>query len=254
MILTVDIGNTNTVLGCCRDGKILFTERLSTTPLRTTSEYAINLKLILELNKISSEEISGAILSSVVPQLTNPMSEAILKVAGIRPLTVGPGLKTGLNIAIDNPAEVGSDLVVTAVAALNAYPAPLIIFDLGTATTVSVIDKNRNYIGGMIMPGIRGSLDSLVNETSQLPHISLEAPKRLIGKNTDEAMKSGIIYGNAACIDGTVERIEMELKESATVLATGGLASVIVPFCRHEILLDEDLMTKGLMILYDKNH
>ncbi len=254
MILTVDIGNTNTVLGCCRDGKILFTERLSTMPARTTSEYAINLKLILELNKIRTDNINGAILSSVVPQLTNPMSEAILKVSGIKPLTVGPGLKTGLNIAIDNPAEVGSDLVVTAVAALKEHPAPIIIFDLGTATTVSVIDKNRNYIGGMIMPGIRGSLDSLVNETSQLPHISLEAPRHLIGRNTDEAMKSGVIYGNAACIDGSIERIEEELKEETTVLATGGLASVIVPHCRHEILLDEDLMTKGLMILYEKNH
>ncbi len=253
MILTVDIGNTNMVLSCCEGQKILFTERLSTAPAQTTSEYAIIIKLILDLNRIDAAALKGAILSSVVPPLTNQICDAIYKVIGIRPLVVGPGLKTGLNIAIDNPAEVGSDLVVTAVASLAEHEAPLIILDLGTASTISVIDQNRNYIGGMIMPGIKGSLNSLVSETSQLPSISLEAPKRLIGRNTDEAMKSGLIYGNASCVDGMIDRIEEELKQKTSVIATGGLAGVIIPHCRHQIFLDEDLLTKGLLILYAKN-
>ncbi len=253
MILAVDIGNTNTVLGCCSGSDILFIERLSTDPSRTMSEYAINLKIILELNKIDPKDLTGAILSSVVPPLTNPICQAIRKVTGSDPLVIGPGIKTGLNIAIDNPAQVGSDLVVSAVAALTDYPVPIIIIDMGTATTISVIDQKKNYIGGMIMPGISVSLNSLVNETSQLPRIALEAPKRLIGKNTDEAMKSGVIYGNAACLDGMIERIETELGESATVIATGGLASAVTPFCRHEILLDDTILLKGLMYIYHKN-
>ncbi len=253
MILAVDIGNTNTVLGCFSDSKILFTERLSTDPSRTMSEYAINIKIILELNGVHTDEIDGAILSSVVPPLNQPLCEAIKKTTGANTLVVGPGIKTGLNIAIDNPAQVGSDLVVSAVAALEEYPLPVIIIDMGTATTFSVIDRKKNYIGGIIMPGVKISLDALVSETSQLPRISLEAPKHVIGRNTDDAMKSGTIYGNAVCLDGMIARIEEELGESTTVIATGGLASSVIPQCRHEITLDDDILLKGLMEIYRKN-
>ncbi len=253
MILAVDIGNTNTVLGCFSDNKILFTERLSTDPSRTMSEYAINIKIILELNGVHTDEIDGAILSSVVPPLNQPLCEAIKKATGADTLVVGPGIKTGLNIAIDNPAQVGSDLVVSAVAALEEYPLPVIIIDMGTATTFSVIDRKKNYIGGIIMPGVKISMDALVSETSQLPRISLEAPKHVIGRNTDEAMKSGTIYGNAVCLDGMIDRIEEELGESTTVIATGGLASTVIPQCRHEITLDDDILLKGLMVIYRKN-
>ncbi len=253
MILAIDIGNTNTVLGCCRDNEILFIERLSTDPSRTMSEYAINLKIILDLNGVNPRDLRGAILSSVVPPLTQPICDAIRKISGLDPLVIGPGIKTGLNIAIDNPAEVGSDLVVSAVAALAEHPVPIIIIDMGTATTFSVIDQKKNYIGGMILPGIRISLDALVSGTSQLPHISLEPPKRLIGRNTDDAIKSGLIYGNAACLDGMIDRIEEELGTPATVIATGGLAPTIIPHCRHKIHLDDTMLIKGLLLIYKKN-
>ncbi len=253
MILAIDIGNTNTVLGCCRDQNILFVERLSTAPSRTVLEYAISIKNVLELYQIDRKEITGAIISSVVPPLTNLFREAVQKIVGIEPMVVGPGVKTGLNILMDNPAQVGSDLIVNAVAAITEHEAPLIIIDMGTATTISVIDAKKNYIGGMIMPGIRVSLDSLVSRTSQLVRISLDAPKRLIGKNTAECMKSGVIHGNAACIDGMIDRIEQDLGEKTTVIATGGLAPKIIPHCVHEIQLDDALLLKGLMYIYYKN-
>ncbi|MCD7763198.1 MAG: type III pantothenate kinase [Lachnospiraceae bacterium] len=253
MILAIDIGNTNTVLGCCRDQSILFVERLSTAPSRTVLEYAISIKNVLELYQIDRKEIAGAIISSVVPPLTNLFREAVQKIVGIEPMVVGPGVKTGLNILMDNPAQVGSDLIVNAVAAITEHEAPLIVIDMGTATTISVIDAKKNYIGGMIMPGIRVSLDSLVSRTSQLVRISLDAPKRLIGKNTAECMKSGVIHGNAACIDGMIDRIEQDLGEKTTVIATGGLAPKIIPHCVHEIQLDDALLLKGLMYIYYKN-
>ncbi|MCD7765811.1 MAG: type III pantothenate kinase [Lachnospiraceae bacterium] len=253
MILAIDIGNTNTVLGCCRDQSILFVERLSTAPSRTVLEYAISIKNVLELYQIDRKEIAGAIISSVVPPLTNLFREAVQKIVGIEPMVVGPGVKTGLNILMDNPAQVGSDLIVNAVAAIIEHEAPLIVIDMGTATTISVIDAKKNYIGGMIMPGIRVSLDSLVSRTSQLVRISLDAPKRLIGKNTAECMKSGVIHGNAACIDGMIDRIEQDLGEKTTVIATGGLAPKIIPHCVHDIQLDDALLLKGLMYIYYKN-
>ena len=253
MILAIDIGNTNTVIGCCRDDEILFVERLSTDSSRTVLEYAISIKNVLELYQIRPDDLKGSIISSVVPPLTNLFREAISKIIGKEPMVVGPGVKTGLNILMDNPGQVGSDLIVNAVAALAEHPVPLIIIDLGTATTISVVDSKKNYIGGMILPGIRVSLDSLVNRTSQLHRIGLEAPKRLIGKNTGECMKSGIIHGNAACIDGMIDRIEKELKTKATVIATGGLAGSIIPHCTHKIILDDALLLKGLLILYRKN-
>ena len=166
---------------------------------------------------------------------------------------VGPGVKTGLNILMDNPAQVGSDRIVNAVAAINEYPAPLIIIDMGTATTFCVVDEKKNYIGGMILPGVRISLDALTSRTSQLSRISIEAPKKTIGKNTIDCMKSGIINGNAACIDGMVQRIERELGQKATVLATGGLAKKIVPYCEQKIIVDDELLLKGLRLIYNKN-
>ena len=168
-------------------------------------------------------------------------------------MIVGPGLKTGLNILMDNPAQVGSDLIVGAVAGIAEYPLPLTIIDMGTATTICVIDGNKNYIGGMILPGLRVSLDSLTSRTSQLPRISLDPPKRLIGKNTSECMKSGILYGNASWIDGMIDRIEEDLGQKTTVVATGGLAGTIIPLCRHNIILDDELLLKGLLLIYQKN-
>lgn len=253
MILAIDIGNTNIVVGCIRGDEVLFTERLSTNTTHTTLEYAISFKNVLEIYQIDAKEIEGAIISSVVPPITNVIRDSIHKITDAEVLIVGPGVKTGLNILMDNPKTLGSDLVVNAVAGISEYPVPLILIDLGTATTISVIDNKKNYIGGMILPGVRTSLDALTARAAQLSGIDLEAPKRVIGKNTIECMKSGIVYSNAALIDGVILRMEEELGEKATVIATGGLAKSIVPYCKEDVILDDDLLLKGLLWVYKKN-
>lgn len=253
MILAVDIGNSNIVIGCFEAESILFIERLSTNQQCTSLEYVISVKNILEINSIDVSGIEGCIISSVVPSVTETVKTALERLTHTRVMTVGPGIKTGLKIMLDNPVQLGSDRVADAVAAVKLYPAPLIIIDMGTATTVSVIDKDKNYLGGMIIPGLRVSLDSLTMRTSQLPKIGIEPPKRVIGANTVECMKSGIIYYSAAGIDGVIERIEESLKDSCTVVSTGGLANKIIPHCKRKIIIDEELLLKGLMIIYNKN-
>lgn len=253
MILTIDMGNTNIVLGGIDSEKTYFVERITTNHQKTGTEYAINIKSILEIYNLSPSDFEGAILSSVVPPLNAMISSAVNKIFGFRPMLVGSGIKTGINIKMDNPKTVGSDLIVDAVAAVNEYPAPLIIIDMGTATTISVVDAAGNYTGGVILPGLRVSLDSLSSKTAQLPHISLDIPKQVIGKNTIDCMRSGIMYGNAGMIDGIITRMESELGMPATIVATGGLSRFIVPLCTHEIIYDESLLLKGLLVLYMKN-
>ena len=253
MILAIDVGNTNIVLGCIDGDECLFVERLSTVRTKTELEYAIDIKNVLDIYHIHRSDIEGGIVSSVVPQITNIVKLAVEKILKKEVLVVGAGIKTGLNIRMDNPAQLGSDLVVNAVAGIAEYPVPLLILDLGTANTVSVIDKNKNYIGGMIYPGIGVSLDSLTARASQLGGIGIEAPEHIIGKNTVECMKSGIIYSSAAAIDGIIDRLQDELEGEATVIATGGLAKKIVPHYKREIILDDDLLLKGLAVIYRKN-
>lgn len=253
MILAVDIGNTNIVIGCIEEEKIYFVERVSTDISKTELEYVVEFKTLLELYKIKMEEITGCIIASVVPPLNNIVRTSMEKLLHITPLLVGPGVKTGLNILMDNPGQVGADLIVNAVAGLHYYGAPIIMIDMGTATTISVVDNKKNYIGGMILPGVKVSLESLVNRTSQLPRISLEAPKKIIGTNTIDCMKSGIIMGQAACLDGMIERIFDDLGYQADVVATGGLAGCIVPYCKKKIVYDNELTLKGLGIIYRKN-
>lgn len=253
MILAIDIGNTNIVIGCFEGSSIKFTERLSTNHKATELEYAILFKNVLEIYSIKPNEIDGGIISSVVPSITNVVKNAMAKLTKNRILVIGPGLKTGLSILTDNPVQLGSDLVVDAVACINEYNLPAAIFDMGTATTISIVDKNKNYLGTIIMPGVEVSLNSLVGGTSQLPKISLEPPKNIIGKNTVESMKSGIIYSTAASIDGMIERLEDEMGEKLTVVATGGLAGTIVPLCKRDIILDDELLLKGLAVIYNKN-
>ena len=253
MILAIDIGNTNIVIGCIREDKTYFIERISTVRTKTELEYAVDIKTVLDIYGIDKKDIRGGIISSVVPQITNTARRAAEKILEKQVLVLGPGVKTGLNILIDQPGQLGADLVADAVAGIACYPVPLIIFDLGTATTVSVIDAGKNYIGGMILPGVRISLDALTERASQLGGISIEEPRRVIGKNTVECMKSGILYGSTGALDGIIDRIQEELGEEATVIATGGLAGKVVPYCRHRILLDEELMLKGLQIIYNKN-
>lgn len=253
MILAIDIGNTNIVLGCIDNNKTYFIERLSTIKTKMELEYAIDIKMVLDLHGIDAGKLEGAIVSSVVPQITNVIKEATEKILKKKTLVVGPGVKTGLNIMMDNPAH--TRLFRQRHPRRGHFQAepPLIIFDLGTANTVCVVDSNKNYIGGMIYPGIYTSLNALTANASQLSGISLEAPKRIIGKNTVECMKSGVIYSNAACMDGIIERLEEELGQPATVIATGGLAKKIVPHCRKKIILDDELLLKGLLVIYNKN-
>ena len=253
MILAVDIGNTNIVLGCIEQEKIYFVERVSTNISKTELEYVVELKTLLDLYRIQVEEITGCIIASVVPPLTNIVKTAMEKYLHTTPLIVGPGVKTGLNILMDNPAQLGSDLVADAVAGIAEYKPPMVIFDMGTATTVSVIDARKNYIGGMIYPGIEISLNALTANASQLQGIGIEAPKRIIGKNTIECMKSGILYVNAAGLDGIIERLEEEMGQPMTAVATGGLAGKIVPYCKKKIILDDELLLKGLQVIYNKN-
>ena len=253
LVLAVDIGNTNIVVGVIRDDVPLFVERVSTDSAKTDLEYAVTLKTILEIHNLSQSCFEGSIISSVVPPVTGTVKSAIEKLSGKAPLVVGPGVKTGLNIRIENPAALGSDLVVDAVAGLAEYPTPLLIIDMGTATTISAIDKNGAYLGGVIIPGAKVALDSLSAKASQLPNISFEAPKKAIGTNTVECMKSGAVLGNASLLDGMIDRMEEELGEPATVVATGGLAQFVVPHCRRKIIVDDLLLLKGLYIIYRKN-
>lgn len=253
MILAIDIGNTNIVLGCVDKEKTYFIERLATNKTKMELEYAIDIKMVLDIHGIDMEKLDGAIICSVVPQITYVVKEAAEKILKKETLVIGPGVKTGLNILIDNPSQLGSDLVAGAVAAIAEYKAPLAVCDLGTATTVCVIDEKKNYLGGMIYPGVNISLNALTSNASQLQGIGLEAPKRMIGKNTIDCMKSGIIYSSAAALDGIIERLEEELGQKLTIIATGGLAKKIVPYCKREMIVDDDLLLKGLQIIYDKN-
>lgn len=255
MILALDIGNTNIVLGCVdENNKVNSLFRIKTDISRTSWQYAVEIHSMLDIYNVNVDGLNGSIISSVVPPLTSVMKKAVQLVAKLDPMIVGPGMKTGLNIALDNPASMGSDRVADAVGAINEYKLPAMIIDTGTATTVSVIDKGKQYLGGMIIPGIMISQEALTDRTSQLPKISLEPPKNIIGKNTIDCMKSGAVYGSASMIDGVIDRIEEELGKKVTVIATGGLAQSVMPFCRHkDIIIDTNLLLKGLRILYDKN-
>ena len=206
----------------------------------------------LKINNI--EDITGAIISSVVPALNGTLKKAIRLITGVSALIVGPGIKTGLSIKIDDPSQLGADLVVGAVAAKAKYPCPIIIFDLGTATTGFVIDKNGDFLGGIIAGGVNASLNALASGTALLPQIDLTAPKKVIGTNSIESLKSGAVIGTAAMLDGFIDRFEEELGEKANVVVTGGLGRVISKNCKHEVNYDENLLIDGLKIIYDKNN
>lgn len=253
MLLAIDIGNTNLVIGCIKDDKILFKARIATDRLRTSDQYGVEIKNMMEAYGVQLADIDDCIISSVVPPVFNSVRTGVIKILGKQPMVVGPGLKTGLNIHMDVPSQVGSDRIVIAVAALAEYSAPLILMDLGTATTIEVVEPDNVYLGGIIFPGVRVSLDALTSRTSQLPGISLDKPKQVIGKNTVDCMRSGMMYGTAAMLDGLVDRIEEELGHTSTIIATGGLAQFITPMCKHDIILEKNLLLKGLNILYKKN-
>ncbi len=253
MLLALDMGNTNITIGVFRETELLLESRLATDHTKMEDQYAIELMDILRLYGVDARDIHGAIISSVVPPMDRTIRHAVKKITGVTPLMVGPGIKTGLNIRIDNPAQLGSDLLVGAVAAIAEYGAPCIIWDLGTATTVSVVDRNGDFRGGAIMPGVATSFDSLTSRTSLLPRIRLEAPVHAIGTNSNDSMQSGAVFGSAAMLDGMCDRILDELGYDAPIIATGGLGREIVPHCRHNIRYDDNLLMEGLRIIFEKN-
>ena len=253
MILAVDVGNSNIVIGCIKDDSILFEARLRTDSTKTSDEYCIDLKMIRDVYGVKSADIEGSIIASVVPLVLNSMKTALMKLIGKTSLVVGPGLKTGLNIQIENPSQTGADLVVGSVAALRQHKPPMIVIDMGTATTMVVLDKTGALVGGSIIPGVKISLDALTDRTALLPGLQLDQPKKAIGRNTIDCMRSGIMMGTACMIDGMIDRMEQELGYKTTVVATGGIARFILPMCSHEVIYDKDLLLKGLAALYRDN-
>jgi len=253
MLLTIDIGNTNITLGAYNSNYLAFTARLATDTRKTDDQYAIEIKHILSLYDINNDDIEDCIIASVVPSVGKNISQAVSKLCQIVPLMLGPGVKTGLNIKIDNPAQLGADLVAGAVGAIAEYTLPCIVIDMGTASTISVIDSNGMFLGGCIAAGVKLTLKALFENTSQLPSIDITAPRSVIGSNTIDCMKSGLVYGTAAMLDGLIDRIEDELGEIPTVVATGGLSKEIISHCRRNIIYNENLLLDGLREIYEKN-
>lgn len=253
MILAVDIGNTNIVVGGIEGENIVFEARLRTDSTKTSDEYCIDLKMILDIYRVELDSIEGAIIASVVPQVLNSMKTALKKLTGKNSLVIGPGIKTGLNIRVENPAQTGADLVVGCVAALRLHKPPMIVVDMGTATSMIVLDESGALIGGAISPGVKISMEALTERAALLPGVQLDQPKRVIGRNTMDCMRSGIMLGAAAMVDGMVERMEEELGSKTTVIATGGIAKFVVPLCKTPIIYERNLILKGLAALYRDN-
>ncbi len=253
MILALDVGNTNIVLGCIDEENIYFEGRLATDCNKTEMEYAVMFKNILDIYDVDQSLLEGAIISSVVPPLDDILSRAVHAVTGFVPVEVNIRKNTGLKIEVDNPDEIGNDLTVAAVAALEYFKPPMIIIDMGTATTISVINQKGSFLGGAIIPGVKISQEALTGRTSKLPSINMSHMGKVIGKNTISCMQSGMLFGTASMLDGMIERIEEELGEKTTVIATGGLAEEIVKHCKREIIYKDDLLIRGLWVLYQKN-
>lgn len=253
MLLAIDVGNSNIVIGCIDNNEISHVFRMVTDISKTEYEYAVSIKNILEFDGINCDGFDGAIISSVVPPLVTVLKSAVKKLTGHNAVIVGAGVKTGMNILIDNPAQLGSDLVADGVAAIAGYKLPVIVFDMGTATTISVIDQNANFLGGALYPGVALSMNALSRGTSQLPKVPIEAPDKCVSANTIDCMKSGAIFGTASMVDGMIDRIEEELGAHCTIVATGGISSRIIPYCKHEIIHDENLLLRGLGVIYEKN-
>lgn len=254
MLLAIDIGNSNVVIGCLdKEGKAQCLLRMVTDLKKTEDEYAAGIQTLLTHNGVDCAGFEGAIICSVVPPLTEIFHIAVERITGKNAIVVGPGVKTGLQVLIDEPASLGSDLVAAAVAAMYSYPLPVIVIDMGTATTMTVVDEGNKFLGGAIIPGVALSMSALSSGTSLLHKVPIEAPKKCISGSTTSCMQSGAVYGNAALLDGMIDRFEAELGKKASLVATGGIASRIIPHCKRDIVYDEELLLKGLAIIYKKN-
>ncbi|MEG1943335.1 MAG: type III pantothenate kinase [Angelakisella sp.] len=254
MILAIDVGNTNIVLGTYEQGELTDVSRIRTSSEKTSDEYGVLIRSILRIHHQDPKDMEGVIISSVVPPLTATMKKsASLLNSRAKILTVGPGVKTGLDIKIDNPAQLGADLVSSAIGALEKYPVPAIVIDLGTATKICVVDAHRSFRGCSILPGVGIALEALSARTAQLPSISLEGDVKLCGTNSIDSMRSGVILGAASMLDGMIDRYEEEMGEFSTIVACGGIVSAIVPHCKRNVIIDETLLLDGLYAIYQKN-
>lgn len=252
MIITIDIGNTNITFGVFDGDKLVFVSRLATQRNLTPDQYAINFSNIFTLHKVDTSHIDGAVISSVVPELTATVKQAIQPICE-RCIVLAPGVKTGLDILIDSPAQLGADLAAGAVGVAESYPLPAFVVDLGTASKLYVVSDKKAFCGGLIAPGIAISLNALTETSSQLPTIALNAPSRACAKNTVECMQSGVILGTACMVDGMIDRFIDEVGTPASIVATGGLSSFIIKECKHDIIYDSNLILKGLKAIYDRN-
>ena len=253
MLLCTDVGNTNIKLALYENDKIILKLRVATDSKKTDDEFAAELHGIFLINGFDVKKLDGSIISSVVPKVTAPFCKAIKKLTGIDTIVVGPGVKSGLDLRIDNPATLGADILCMCVAAKEMYSCPAIVIGLGTATTIVYINENKCYCGGAITAGVNISLDALTNNGALLPSVDLEPPKKSICTNTEDCIKSGIIFGTACMLDGMIERFNEESGMSSTVIATGGLAQSIVKNCKHNIVINDELVLEGLRIIYSKN-
>ena len=255
MLLAVDVGNSVTSVGLFDENKHLcFLARLDTDSRKTADQICIDLMNVFTLYHYEYADVTGAILCSVVPPLNFMMEKALTRLLGKPPMVVGPGVKTGLNIRMAVQTQVGADIVADAVSALEKFKPPILTIDMGTATTIGVISENRVYEGGLLLPGVDVSLEALTRRAAQLPAISLQHPKTLIGKTTVDCMCSGIVYGTAGMLDGIIDRIRGEFPDrEVSMVATGGSAAVIVKYCRNPIVYDKYLLMNGLWTIYQKN-
>ena len=253
MLLCTDVGNTHIKLALYENDKIILKLRVATDSKKTEDEFAANLYGVFLINNVDIKKLDGSIISSVVPKITMPFCKAIKKLTGINTIVVGPGVKSGLDLRIDNPASLGADLLCMCVAAKELYPCPAIVIGLGTATTIVYLNENKCYCGGAITAGVNISLDALTTGGALLPSVDLDPPKKSICTNTDDCIKSGIIFGTACMLDGMIDRFNEEAGVSSTVIATGGLAPSIVGNCKNDIIINDELVLEGLKIIYNKN-
>ncbi|MBE5036488.1 type III pantothenate kinase [Subdoligranulum sp. DSM 109015] len=253
MLLAVDIGNTNICIGILEQDTVRFTARMVTRPRCTADEYTAELKFLLRRLNVDASQAEGVIVCSVVPGLTHPLAEACQRLTGHSAMLVSVALDTGLTMDVDEPQQVGQDRLADAAAAAAHYPLPCMTVDLGTATTYNVIGTGGVFLGGFIVPGVQTSLRAISAGTAQLPPIAPETPGQLIGKNTVACLNNGAMFGTAAMLDGLADRVEQDLGQPLTVVATGGLAPYIMPCCKRKIHYDADLLFHGLALLYEKN-